>query len=87
MYISRALSYFYEAEFEIWAGLGPAGSIENFCNFAMKYPTFEGVFFHIFMDKTSTKLEFLHNVAIDFHKSKNIVIFLLKSVLFWIKIV
>ena len=66
LYVSRAGCYFYETEFEIWTGFGPAGSTENFCNFA-KVSHFWGCFFCIFMDKTSTKLEFLHIVAIDFH--------------------
>ena len=69
---SRELSY--ETEFDIWAGFGPAGRSKNFCNFA-SVPLLRVFFFHIFMDKTSTKLEFLHIVAIDFHKSVKIVIF------------
>ena len=56
LYISRAVSYFYGTEFDIWAGFGQAGSTENVCNFA-KNPTFKGIFFHIFTHKTSTKLK------------------------------
>ena len=44
LYVSRVVSCFYDAEFEILAGLGLAGSTENFCNSAMKYLTFEDVF-------------------------------------------
>ena len=35
--------------------------------FFLKYPSFEGGFFCILMDKTSIKLEFLHIVVIGFH--------------------
>jgi len=29
---SLAMSHFYKTKFEIWAGFGPVGSTENFCN-------------------------------------------------------
>ena len=32
---------FYESDFEILAGFGPASSYENFSNFAIKYTTFD----------------------------------------------
>ena len=46
--------------------LGPQGITENFCKFAkVSYLAFEGVF----MDKTSTKLDFAHTVLMSALKS------------------
>ena len=38
------------------------GSNESFCNFAIKFPTFEDVLclFHTFMGRINRKIEFLH---------------------------
>ena len=47
-YISRAVSNFHGAEFEIWAGLRSVDSTEK--KQALKY--FLGQFFHVFMGTT-----------------------------------
>ena len=50
--------------FNLLSRPGRFSSIKNFWNFAkVKYPTREGFSFHIFMDKTNTKLVFLYVVG------------------------
>ena len=44
VYISRAVSHFYETEFEIWDSFGPPGSTQ-ISTWVVKYATFEGIFF------------------------------------------
>ena len=41
----------YETEFDIWAGFGPVGRTETFCNFA-KVSHFWGCFFHHFFGES-----------------------------------
>ena len=36
LYVSRAMSYFYETEFEIWAGIGSAGSFSCLINIKVR---------------------------------------------------
>ena len=56
VYISRAVSHFYETEFEIWDGLGDAWQHSNFDMGVVKYATFEGNFFIISWGKENFKI-------------------------------
>ena len=57
------MSYFYETEFEIWA----VRSVLNIPAILLKYPTFEGFFFHIFMGETN-----LYNCTIRVSSSQDL---------------
>jgi hypothetical protein len=63
LYISRAVSYFYDTEFEIEAGFLGRPAVLKFSAIFHKY---------IFMVKTSTKLEFLHIVASALKSEKKV---------------
>ena len=54
LYISRAVRHFYETEYEIWAGLGPVDSTENF-NLGHKVCYFWRQFCYVFMGKKDIK--------------------------------
>ena len=58
LYISRAVSYFYETQFEICAGFRPVCSFKKFCIFA-KVSQFWGCFF-IQLNEYETDPYFLH---------------------------
>jgi hypothetical protein len=55
VYISHAVSHFYEPKFEIWDGFGPHGSTE-ISTWVVKYATFEGNFVMISWAKENLKI-------------------------------
>ena len=56
---------FYGTKYEIWADFGPIGNTEKKI-WAVKYATFDGVFFHLF---STAKFVLLYK-SIDVCKSK-----------------
>ena len=54
LYRNRKGSHFYGTEYDIWADFRPVGNTEK-KNWAVKYATFEGVFY-VFMGKKNEKI-------------------------------
>ena len=68
LYRSRAGSHFYGSEYEIWAGSGPVGNNEKR---AIKYSTFEGVFY-VFMGFFNVVASALKSCAKSMWENQNL---------------
>ena len=56
LHIIQVVSYFYEIQFKIWTGFGPAGSAENFRNSIKVHILLLRVFFYVLRGGNKNKI-------------------------------